>query len=283
MSGDRVRQHYELEKRLAQRILTSSQMDRSRIVRESYDEVYRTITWHPDLLGSPERVRAAVRAGMALYSGLIRPHHRVLEIGCGQGHLAAALAGRHRQGWMCATDVSAVKLDTVSDGGAQVRFLSSEGSRLPFSEGSFDLAISSQVVEHLHPCDVQAHLSEVWRVLRSGGRYAFDTPNGLTGPYDVSRGFDAVATGFHLKEWTYGELIEVASSVGFKKGGSRSDWPVWGPIARRLGQTDHASRPAAWLKLLAERVVARLPRGSTRERVGRALGVSAIFLVLEKP
>lgn len=282
MSSDRLRQHYELEKRLAQRILVSNTDERSRVVRESYDELYRTITWHPDLLGSPERVRAAVRAGLSLYDGLIGRRDRVLEIGCGQGHLAGALAARHRLAFVCASDVSAVKLDAV--GGSRVRILSAEGSRLPFDSDAFDLAFSSQVVEHLHPSDVRPHLAEVLRVLRHGGRYAFDTPNGLTGPYDVSRGFDTVASGFHLKEWTYGELLNLACDVGFKSRRSQSDWPLWGPIARRFGQASRnpPARPALRLKLVTERWLGSLPAGRLRSELGRLLGVSAIFVVLEK-
>ncbi len=41
------------------------------------------------------------------------------------------------------------------------------------------------------------------------------TPNRLSGPHDVSCAFDAVATGFHLKEYTTGELVRLFRAVGF--------------------------------------------------------------------
>ena len=43
------------------------------------------------------------------------------------------------------------------------------------------------------------------------------TPHRFTGPHDISKYFDKVATGFHLKEYTYKELYYLFKSVGFRK------------------------------------------------------------------
>jgi len=48
-------------------------------------------------------------------------------------------------------------------------------SRLPFSDGEFNLVTASMVVEHLG--DPQAQFAEVARVLEPGGRFIFLTPN----------------------------------------------------------------------------------------------------------
>jgi hypothetical protein len=47
--------------------------------------------------------------------------------------------------------------------------------------------------------------------------YICITPNRLNGPHDISRYFDPVATGFHLKEYTVTELSDLFKSVGFSK------------------------------------------------------------------
>ncbi len=39
----------------------------------------------------------------------------------------------------------------------------------------------------------------------------------LNGPHDISKFFDEVATGFHLKEYTTSELSELFKKVGFSK------------------------------------------------------------------
>jgi hypothetical protein len=72
-------------------------------------------------------------------------------------------------------------------------------------------------MEHLHPDDALEQLEGVWRALRPGGVYICITPNRLNGPHDISEHFDAVATGFHLKEYTVAELSRLFRKVGFRK------------------------------------------------------------------
>jgi SAM-dependent methyltransferase len=50
-----------------------------------------------------------------------------------------------------------------------------DGNTLPFESDSFDLAIAIEVIEHV--VDKAHFLSEVWRVLRPGGRVFLTTPN----------------------------------------------------------------------------------------------------------
>jgi arsenite methyltransferase len=47
-------------------------------------------------------------------------------------------------------------------------FLKADAARLPFADGRFDVAVSTQVYEYVP--DVPAALAEVYRVLRPGGR-----------------------------------------------------------------------------------------------------------------
>ena len=45
--------------------------------------------------------------------------------------------------------------------------------------------------------------------------YICITPNRLSGPHDVSAAYDTVATGFHLKEYTTGDLTRLLRDAGF--------------------------------------------------------------------
>ena len=55
----------------------------------------------------------------------------------------------------------------------------------------------------------------VFTALAPGGAYVCITPNRINGPHDISRQFDRVATGFHLKEYTISELITLFRAAGF--------------------------------------------------------------------
>ncbi len=76
-------------------------------------------------------------------------------------------------------------------------------------------AYSNQLMEHLHPDDSLKQLQNVYRTLKPGGIYFCVTPNRLSGPHDISRTFDPVATGLHLKEYTVGEMDQIFKETGF--------------------------------------------------------------------
>ena len=79
------------------------------------------------------------------------------------------------------------------------------------------MAYSQQLMEHLHPEDALEQLRNIYDALKPGGRYFCVTPNRTTGPHDISGHFDDHATGFHLKEYTIGELVKLFRRVGFRE------------------------------------------------------------------
>lgn len=50
-----------------------------------------------------------------------------------------------------------------------------ESGRFPIADDCYDACVSDYVVEHVDDPDM--HLSEIWRVLKPGGKYLFRTPN----------------------------------------------------------------------------------------------------------
>jgi SAM-dependent methyltransferase len=83
--------------------------------------------------------------------------------------------------------------------------------------GSVDVAYSNQLMEHLHPDDALEQLHNIYKALVPGGIYMCVTPNRLNGPHDISKHFDRVAMGFHLKEYTVTELCHLFQTAGFSK------------------------------------------------------------------
>ncbi|NJO88112.1 MAG: class I SAM-dependent methyltransferase [Chloroflexia bacterium] len=92
-----------------------------------------------------------------------------------------------------------------------------DGYQLNHPLNSVDLIYSNQLIEHFHPDETKDHFRLVFSLLKPSGAYVFKTPHRFSGPWDVSRYFSNTPKGFHLKEWTYTELIQLAKNTGFKR------------------------------------------------------------------
>jgi len=103
--------------------------------------------------------------------GLLAQRHplrgkQVLELGCGPGRAAGALAARHGA-HVTATDASADMLAAArSIVPRDVRLVEARAEALPFADASFDLAFANFVI---HLLDRRRAFAEVRRVLRPGG------------------------------------------------------------------------------------------------------------------
>jgi SAM-dependent methyltransferase len=100
---------------------------------------------------------------------------RVLEVGCGPGHLSVRLARRH------GLDTTGLDLDPAMIERARVNadravdgderrpsFLVGDVASMPFPDGTFDLVVSTMSMHHW--ADPAAGLAEMARVLRPGDR-----------------------------------------------------------------------------------------------------------------
>ena len=95
---------------------------------------------------------------------VVRPE-RVLEVGCGEGELAARLASELGAG-VVAIDQSPRMVELALARGVDARV--ADVQALPFEDGSFDVVVAAWMLYHVP--DLQRGLSEVARVLRRGGR-----------------------------------------------------------------------------------------------------------------
>jgi SAM-dependent methyltransferase len=211
-----IREHYEVEKALARRLLATPPAQRGQAYRDLYDELFRRIPHHPQLQvkSTPEERAREIAQPLAFLNRFAEPTATYLEIGPGDCALAFAMTSRVAA--VIGVDVSE-EITQIGEAPDNFRLIISDGTSVPLPAGEVDLAFSDQLVEHLHPDDLPDHLSSVCRVLKPGGRYACFTPNRLTGPQDISRYFDPVATGFHLREYTIAELARLFRDAGFRE------------------------------------------------------------------
>jgi SAM-dependent methyltransferase len=173
-----------------------------------------------------------------------------LEVGAGDCALSIEVARRVRE--VYAVDVCS-RLSENARFPDNLQLILSDGVSIPVAVNSVSLAYSYQLMEHLHPEDAVDQLRNIHKALAPGGRYLCVTPNRLVGPHDISKYFDEIASGFHLKEYTATELVELFRRIGFAEihayVGGRSVLR-WVPVT------------------IYEAALSRLPYGARRRIVG---------------
>ncbi|MFN2528553.1 MAG: methyltransferase domain-containing protein [Candidatus Baltobacteraceae bacterium] len=97
----------------------------------------------------------------------------VLDIGCGSGDIALALAehaqDQCRELSVTCLDISEQMLQIARTRTANhpaLRFVQGDGARLPFEDGSFDVAMCNLALHHFDPPSAVALLTEMRRVSR---------------------------------------------------------------------------------------------------------------------
>lgn len=265
------REHYEIERELAARLRNAPRAERLPLYSALYDEFFRRVP-HQSQLARKVDPRLNARF-VRLQMRILRPYFpeggTFLEVGPGDCSLSFAAA--ERAGTVVAVDVSAEITRQASVPG-NFRLALSDGLNIPVEPGTADLAYSTDVVEHLHPEDAPEHFRNVHAALKPGSAYVCVTPNALCGPWDISRGFDKVPTGFHLKEYRVHELADLFRKAGFRK---------IRIIAGAIGW--YVTLPL-WPSLLLDRLVGLAPDGirGALARLFGPLGLKYIRMVARK-
>jgi SAM-dependent methyltransferase len=253
-SQERLRRHYEVEKALADRLRrTASREERAKLYESMYDTLFAAVPDHPRLTHARDRafIEHVNRGRLALVASYLRPDARALDIGAGDCTFSFELARR-------AQHVTAVEISegssALADAPKNFLLVLYDGFHLPLTPGSVDLAFSDQLIEHLHVDDAEWHFKMIAEALAPGGHYVFRTPHRFTGPHDVSMYFTSgEPEGFHLKEWTYGELRTVLRRSGY--GRLTAIWCAKG-VAVRL---------PIWVMVAKEAALRPLPRALRRK------------------
>ncbi|MEU9339436.1 methyltransferase domain-containing protein [Streptomyces sp. NPDC048290] len=147
-----------------------------------HESVLRSHTW-----------RTAANSAAYLLPAL-RPHHRVLDVGCGPGTITADLAARVPQGHVTGLDHAPGILDqaratAAARGLTHTDFTTGDVHALDFPDASFDVVHAHQVLQHVG--DPVGALREMARVTRPGGLIAVrDADYAAMAWYPASPGLD---------------------------------------------------------------------------------------------
>jgi SAM-dependent methyltransferase len=213
---EQIKEHYELEKRLAIQLLNSTKSERQHLYTALYDELFSKISHHPQLSIKSNSSASAwiVMQRMQLIQKFLNPELIFLEVGPGDCSLSIEVAKQVKKVYaldVCNEITGNILLPK------NFELVISDGCSVPLPANSINLVYSHQLMEHLHPDDALEQLQGIYRALVPGGIYICITPNRLSGPHDISQYFDELATGFHLKEYTLSELYKLFRDAGFSK------------------------------------------------------------------
>jgi 2-polyprenyl-3-methyl-5-hydroxy-6-metoxy-1,4-benzoquinol methylase len=143
---------------------------------------------------------------------------RVLDFGAGTGHLAQRLVESGRFETVDAADI----VDYGAEPAVGVHWIFSDlNERLPVAEGTYDLVVAAEVIEHL---ENPRFLAREWfRILRPGGVVLVSTPNNESWRSLISllaRGHYTAFTGdnypAHINAFLRKDLERILTEAGFR-------------------------------------------------------------------
>jgi SAM-dependent methyltransferase len=101
-----------------------------------------------------------------------RPGERVLEVGCGAGHVLQQFRDTRRTGVDLSSGMVAKARSRL---GNTIELARASGDQSPFATSTFDVVLCTEVLEHVP--DPAAVIAELVRVARPGARIVVSIPN----------------------------------------------------------------------------------------------------------
>jgi cyclopropane fatty-acyl-phospholipid synthase-like methyltransferase len=159
-----------------------SQTDREKpLSSELYDEDYfLTACEGHEEFNRSEGEHLSRRLTQAFAFAGVQPGMRVLDLGCGRGEIVRHVARLGAQSFGVDYAKVAVRMTrrVMEREGGIYGVGRADAKQLPFGANTFDRVLMFDVVEHLHPWELDTCLAEVNRVLKPGGRIIVHTaPN----------------------------------------------------------------------------------------------------------
>ena len=163
---DQLRNHFEVERELAQRLLEAPREERTELFRTMYDELFERVPDHPRLTrrDTEEDCARAVAARMALLKGQLNGVRTFVEIAPGDCRLAYKVCESADK--VIGVDISDQSGDSDPLRPDNFQLIVYDGYTLDLPSESADMAFSYQFIEHLHPEDVPLHFEMIHRILK---------------------------------------------------------------------------------------------------------------------
>ena len=203
--------------------------ERTAVIRQAYETICTTL----------DELSRRKNAGQSLSMGMDRRYTEfvlqqlvaqcksgkdggVFELGFGSGiFLQAASQAGHRVGGLEVTSHLFEEAKTKLPVSQQDNLWFGDFCSIDFGNQyeSYGLAYWNDVFEHIPVDEISDYLRKLYCLLKPGGKLITITPNWHMRPSDVTCNFRpsrSEAVGFHLKEYTLGEVRQLILDAGFK-------------------------------------------------------------------
>jgi len=159
----------------------------------------------PDDMQTPVEQMQKFRHLFVYYhlKNILNKEFNVLEIGTGEGYGTAMLANSCKKITGIDVDKNVVEYSNVKYGQGNCSFLHYDGTKIPFNDDTFDIAISFQVIEHV--VDDVNFISEAARILKKGGSLYLTTPNKITRLKPGQKPWNR----YHIREYSQIEMADL--------------------------------------------------------------------------
>jgi methionine biosynthesis protein MetW len=103
------------------------------------------------------------------------PHHRMLDVGCGDGSFSSVVKKTLKIKEVYGVDISGVAIKLANSNGIKGISMDFDKKRLPFKNDYFDVVFCGEIIEHI--VEIDRFLMELRRVMKPNGVILFTTPN----------------------------------------------------------------------------------------------------------
>lgn len=150
----------------------------------------------------------------------IKSGMKILDLGTGSGYLAFSIAEKYPNAFIFGLDIveKALEINRVKAEKqriSNINFITYDGVNFPFDDSEFDMVVSRYALHHFP--DIQKSISEVSRVLKSGGFLFISDPS--PNADDTSQFVDEymqLKKDGHIKFYTKDEWKQISLEAGLK-------------------------------------------------------------------
>jgi SAM-dependent methyltransferase len=145
------------------------------------------------------------------------PTPRVLDLGCGQGHLTERLRSAWPQAEFSGLDYSVSAIDYAAEHFPDIDFVVADAQWLPYAEDYFDIVVCNNIWEHV-PAPLVV-LAGIRKILKPNGKLIISTPSRYQfhNLVRVSLGKQVeMNSPLHVTEYSVGQVTEMLRFGGFR-------------------------------------------------------------------